>query len=131
MKPPIIDKIRREDLPDAPTWIDKVLLSLNRFMEGVYNLFNKNLTVEDNFDMERKTFTISQTDIDNGYRIKYNLKHIPWGVQLVRLVKDGGSHTVITTAPFVDWTIDNNLLKINGIAGIAATGNYTATIIIM
>ena len=34
-----IDKIRREDLTEAPTWIDKILLTLNRFMEGVYNLF--------------------------------------------------------------------------------------------
>lgn len=45
---PKITRIRREDLPDAPGWIEKLLYPLNLFMEGVYQALNKNLTYAEN-----------------------------------------------------------------------------------
>lgn len=47
-KLPKITRIRREDLPDAPGWIEKLLYPLNLFMEGVYQALNQNLTYAEN-----------------------------------------------------------------------------------
>ena len=131
MKPPILDRIRIEDLPEAPKWFEKVLYLINRFVETVYQLFNKNLTFADNFNAQIFKTRITQNDIDVGYKIKTTVKGTPAGVIKLRIVKVTGSHEAITDAVDIDWEWNDNFIVIKNITGIDSSSSYDISLLII
>ena len=63
-------KLLREDVKEAPAWIDKILGFVNPFFEDVYFSLNKNITLRENIDCDIKeivieTSTTYQNNIPN------------------------------------------------------------------
>jgi len=54
-------KLLREDLKEAPAWIDKILGFVNPFFEDVYFSLNKNITLRENIDCDVREITIETT----------------------------------------------------------------------
>ena len=67
-KLPVINRILKEDLKEAPSWIDKLLYPINTFIESVYNALNKNITFTDNIACQIKqiSFTTQAAYTDGG-----------------------------------------------------------------
>jgi hypothetical protein len=137
MKPPIIDRIRKEDIPQSPAWMERVLYVLNRFLESVVLLFNKNLNYKDNIDSQIYEDTINSTALTTGYKFKVTMKEIPSGVQILKLKRTTESYTSFTVAPWVNWEYltDENTgdrtIKIHNILGIDTTSDYELTLLVI
>lgn len=54
-----INTISRQEMPEAPTWIEKLLFPFNTFMNSVVSALRGKLTFYDNFYAEEKVFTFT------------------------------------------------------------------------
>jgi hypothetical protein len=109
MKPPILERIREEDITDAPDWFKKkVLVTLNRFMETVVQVLTKNVNFDDNFDSQTYTDTINSAALTSGYKFKVSIKGKPKGLQILKIVKTTENWTNFSVAPFPLWEYVDN-----------------------
>jgi len=133
MKLPVLNRIRREDLPDAPEgdWLDVILDTMNRFMEATHKILGGNVTLLDNINGATITVKINQNDIDNEYAIKNPIKGKPIHVIITQIYKDTGSFTNFTPAPYASWIFEDNLIKIKNITGIDSTNKYNVTFLVL
>lgn len=74
MKIGVTSRIRREDLKEAPAWIDGLLGTLNSFIERVVSALTGRLTFQDNFQCkviyEEFTDNIEKiVSVPPGYRV--------------------------------------------------------------
>lgn len=62
-----IKRLIKEEFPEEVRgWIDKLLSTLNLFMEDVYRLHDKNITITDNIDGQVNNFTFDGSVIVKG-----------------------------------------------------------------
>ena len=54
------NKIYKKDIPDAPSWLDRVLDPLNRFMDSATTALRGRLTFYDNIYCETKEFEFTE-----------------------------------------------------------------------
>jgi hypothetical protein len=129
MRIPVITSLNRQDFPDAPDWISKLLYPLQLFMTTVLNGLRNQLTLQDNFSCVIKQFplTAGTLDTDNTFFFPANL-----GRQIVELnaycTNANGSYTPVY--PQVSWNYINGQVVINGIKGLTTgmTYNFTVTV---
>jgi len=139
-KLPSIRRISREDLSDAPAWIDKLLVPLNQFIEQVYLGLNKQLTFEDNFVAQYKTLafrtsaaygTAPLADNFDTISIGLTLGRKVRGILLIDLKVKGASQTVLTSPSGVDWIENNGQAQIRYITGLAPQTDYIFSVLII
>ena len=130
MKLPVIDELRKEDLPDAPEWIDPIINAYNRFAKFMYRALDRNLTIKENLSGDIIVLDkISQNDIDIGYKVKTRVS--PSAVLIGKIAKrDVGSHETITDAVSIDWTYQDGFITIHNITGIDSTSNYNINLLV-
>lgn len=58
-KLPPISRFSREDFPDAPGWIDKLLTPLNASLGSIYGALNGGLSLTDNLKSQVKTLDVT------------------------------------------------------------------------
>jgi hypothetical protein len=122
-KIPVITSLNRQDFPEAPDWVVKLLYPLQLFMNTVLSAMRNQLTLQDNFSCVVKQFalTAGATDINNTFSFPANL-----GRTLVELnaycTNADGSYTPVY--PQVSWNYINGQVVINGIKGLTPTKTY-------
>lgn len=136
MKPPVIDRLREEDIPKAPPWFkQRVLYILNRFMENVVQNLTKNITFEDNFDSQLYSDKISSTALTSGYKFKVTTKNNPKGLLILKIVKTTETWTNFSVAPFPLWEYqdgeEGRNIVIHDILGIDSTSDYNVTLLVV
>jgi len=128
MRLPEITIIRKEELPDAPGWIDRILAPLNKFFKSIYNILDKKVTFDDNITSQKVNIVL--TDNDLPYQIATSLE--PFGVILCQIVEQGvGYHKAITSAVYVDWSFNEGYVKIENITGITSGTKYRLKLLII
>jgi len=128
-KIPVITSLNRQDFPDAPDWISKLLYPLQLFMDTVLNAMRNQLTLQDNFSCIVKQFSITAgaLDTNNTFSFPANL-----GRQIAEVnaycTNANGSYTPVY--PQVSWNYINGQVVINGIKGLTngITYNFTITV---
>jgi len=133
-KLPDLKRILREDVPDAPDWINKIIYPVNQFFEAVYQGLNKQLTFSENFASTTKTVEVVTT---SGYPGTFTALKIPSGlattaegVLIAQISLKGSSYDIITTSPFINWVDVNSVININHISGLAASSTYILKLLI-
>lgn len=127
MKLPLLTQLDRQDFPDAPDWITKLLYPLQLFMTSVYGALNKQLTLQDNLSCVVQQFTIvaGASDTNNTFSFPCNL-----GRQIAELnaycTNADGSYTAVY--PQVSWNYIGGNVVINGIKGLTSTKKYNFTV---
>ncbi len=124
MKLPPTRRISREQIPDAPDWIDQILGPLNQFMENAYLAMNNQLVIGENVAGEIRDLTV-RTD-GAGAIVPFTfvslLKVQPRGLIILQAWSSEGDY-ISTTNP--GWMGNGNILTVSTIGGLAATSTYT------
>lgn len=119
-------KILREDLADAPDWIDRVIEPINSFMENVYQLANKNITDADNvaaqiYELTYRT-TAAYPVMDPVY-FQSSLRTKASGLVVLQAV-DKTTYEPVAGPVYVPWLDINGAIKLYSITGLAASKSY-------
>lgn len=121
-------RIIKEGVPkEYHVLIDAIAPSINDFADQVINAFNKNITVEDNLNMEIKTLEVV---VDGGgiptmsTAFKSNLADRVRGIVVIRAENLTNSMVYPTAAPFITYSENNSVITINHIAGLPASDKF-------
>lgn len=124
-------KIRSEDFkPEQQEVATKIAECFNDFADGTYQTFTKGIDYEN----LRRQLTTLVVNIDKNGRvsqnpeIKLNLIGKVIGVQVMNAVNINDVSIYPTTAPFVSWTVNSNILRILNITGLQANSQYQLTL---
>jgi hypothetical protein len=117
---PVIQQLSRQDFPEAPTWISKLLYPLQLFMTNVLNALRNQLTFQENFSCVIKQFSMvaGATETDNIYAFQW-----PIGRQVIEvsIYASNGDGTYTPVFPQVSWNYINGQVSVNAIRGLTAT----------
>lgn len=144
MKLPIQKKILREDVKEAPPWVDKLLYPINSFFETVFSGLSKNLTFSENIACQIKEIEFNTTGTYDGtaanwVNLKFNktIKTKAQGVWLLQIIDLGNIGTPLSSyRPIegdvcIDWMEDNGQIIIGLIRGLAASKTYSVRFLVM
>jgi hypothetical protein len=129
---PFYRRITQEDLNDAPkgAWKEKLLYSLNLWMQQLYSGLNNNLTPEQNCITQTKQFRLvgSGTPANNTYSFTTNFTYQPIGYDLLSIQPTDNSSPIFTAAPHISWNFGNGSFNVLGISGLTNGVPYLITL---
>lgn len=127
---PTVNQIRREDIPNAPSWIDKVLDPLNQFMEGVYSALNRNLTFTENSLAQKQIFEVVAGASASACTAKFllTMKVKPFTIFLTVTPKGALGDTF---SPSFTWNYDGASINITSISGLTSGTTYSAVALLV
>jgi hypothetical protein len=136
-KLPILDRIRREDLPDSEDWVDNLIRPINRFMEAVYGALNLNLTLDENLAAQTKSIdfttrsdyvSASAWDTIAFAPTTRNRPSVAWVGKISNLT----TGAAIKAAVSISWKMnDSEQVQIDWVGGLAASTRYLLTVVVM
>lgn len=132
MKPPSIKKILREDVKDAPSWVNAIIDPLNNFMESVYQALNKNITFGENvacFIKEITYKTPATYPVMDDVQFLTTLKTKAVGVFLLQAI-DKATYTPAVGPVYVPWYENNGNIVIRPITGLEADKTYIIRLLV-
>lgn len=129
---PVI-KIKREDLKDAPPWINYLIDPLNGFMESVYQALSSNITFQDNVlsFVKEITYDTPSTYPSGVANITFinTLKVRAIGVVVAQAyVKN--AYTPVAGPVYVPWIESNGNIVVSTITGLSASTSYTIRLLV-
>lgn len=127
---PDIRRLNREDFQDAPSWIDPMLNTLNVFMDSVYNLFNKHVSLVENLNTQFVTLKVT-TKSDgtiNPIKQKLTIRGKVTGLVVVRVISEDIANI---TTPFLTWAQNGDVLEISNIANLNNSKEYKIIILVI
>lgn len=133
---PNVKSIRKEDLGDAPDWVDNLLSALNSFMESIYTIVNGNLSFSENINCKIFNYVfITKSDYTtNGWdniNISVKLNNKINGVILLAVYNVTDTATLSLTAKSVEWDEQPNSCRIKYISGLANSTKYQVRLLII
>lgn len=133
MKLPTIKKILREDVKEAPSWVNGLIDPLNAFMETVYQALNKNLTLTENvasFTTEIIYKTVSTYPTSQGtFDFQSTLRTRPIGVMLMQIY-DKSNYTPPPGPVYIPWTSQGSQIVLDTITGLEASKSYLIRLVV-
>lgn len=103
---------------------------INTFLEEVYNLTSKNITIGDNLDQVVKIITVSVNAAGvptTNISFQNPLKNRVQGFQVLRAI--GNSYP--TSQPFISYSEKNNVIYVEHISGIPANTEFQLVILMI
>lgn len=133
MRLPQQKKILREDLKDAPAWINGITSPVNTFMENVYNSLNRNLTLSENIASftQEFTYTTLGTYPTGQANISFlnQLKTKPIGVMVMQ-VYDKATYIPAPGPVYIPWVEVNGSIIIYPITGLEVSKTYLIRVVV-
>lgn len=134
---PTIKQVTREDLREAPDWIERLLNPLNQFMASVYQALNGALTFGTNIrgSVRELRFNTSATyDTGDFTPLEFptglgGVKAI--GCLILQLNESASAETVLTGASVANWTERNGRIAVKYISGLANSTKYTVRFLVI
>lgn len=130
---PKVKRILKEDLKDAPNWIDRMLYPINLFFDSVYIALNKNITFGDNIKAQVKQFEITGGATADLNTTSFSLSiSSPMGLLLLSCIEQSDNYTSITNAVTIpSWRVNGTNLLIDSITGLTSGTTYTITVLVI
>lgn len=129
MRLPTAKKVLKEDLKDAPDWVNNLIQPINTFMENVYACLNKNVTLQDNIGSFIYTFTYKTpstypSDADQEpLEFLNQLKTKPIGVVVLQAYEKT-TYTPAQGPVYAPWIENNGSIILGVITGLAPDKSY-------
>lgn len=133
MKPIPIKWISKEDWPEAPAGVEKLLNPLNLVLDSLQTGLNKGITFEDNITSQIRQFSIKAgaATTDNTFSFASTKKTRPIGLMLLNVYKEQSNYAAIGQAVFVEWVFDGVNINITSITGLTNGSTYNFTVLII
>lgn len=133
MKPIPIKWISKEDWPDAPPGIDKLLYPLNLVLDSLQTGLNKGLTFEENISSQIRQFSIKAgaAATDNIFSFASTKKTKPIGLILLNIYQEISNYTPIGQAVFLEWYFDGININVTSVTGLTSGNTYNLTVLII
>lgn len=127
MRLPTQKKVLKEDLKEAPPWVDNLIQPINAFMENVYQCLNKNVTFNDNiasfiYTLTYKTPVSYPASVD-AVEFLNQLKTKPIGLMVLQ-VYDKSNYEPAAGPVYVPWVENNGSITLGTITGLEAEKSY-------
>lgn len=122
-------RLNREDFQDAPNWIDPMLTVINAFMDSVYNIMNRNISLTQNLNIQIVTINV-ETDTNGDIKpvkLKTTVRGRVAGVSVIRVITTDTS----SISPFVSFTQNENILTISNIASLNSNQKYKIILLVI
>lgn len=138
-KLPSVKRLVREDIPNAPEWIDTLIDPLNTFMEEVYYALDRDLTLNENIiggvsTIQFKTRSDYTTAVDplDGWEIQKLFDPISVKPEFVGIgqITDRDEFTIITAPVSLSWDWLDGEVRIKYIAGLTDSKRYEIKLLI-
>jgi hypothetical protein len=133
MRLPIQKKISREDMKDAPSWVNAIIEPVNNFMNTVYLTLNQNVTYTDNFAsfVKEIDYTTPSTYPMGVSNVSFmnNLKVKATGIHLA-LAVDKSDYTPPPGPVYIPWVEINGSIIIYPVTGLEASRNYLLRLVV-
>lgn len=122
-------ELNRQDIPEAPSWINKLLYPLQLFMIEVRGALTSNLSFQDNVSCVVKQIPLQAgaSDTDNILQFSFPLGRQPITMSIYVARQDGTYEVVY---PQVSWNYVNNNIMVNGINGLTSGKIYNITFVV-
>jgi hypothetical protein len=120
---PTFKRFNVGDFKDAPTWLTKIIVGVNSFMQQVYNLLNGRLTFAENIQAE--LVTLVKRAPFTGFSINTKLPVVT-GVLLL-----GVDGPTFSTAPVLRTRQDGTSIIIEDLTGLVSGEKYTIRILVI
>jgi len=130
MKIPSLKRILREDLKEAPSWIEGVIAPINSFMEYIYQAMNKNISYADNIACTIREFTyITPSTYPTMDNVEFltGLKVKATDARIMQIL-DKDTFMPVLNATSLPWYEDNGTIIISAIPGLTASKSYIVRI---
>jgi hypothetical protein len=133
MRLPTQKKILREDLKDAPTWVNPLIDTCNSFFETVYQALNRNITLSENIygfikELTYKTNSTYPVGVEN-IEFMNSLKTKATSLTLMQ-VYDRATYTPPPGPVYVPWVEDNGQIQIYPVTGLEADKTYVLRLLV-
>ncbi len=125
-----LKRIIKEDFPEEyQELIDKLAFAINPFLEQVSDAFNKKIN---NDNLTREVVSITVENVSGNLRtpvqFKTTLKDKLLGFNIIRAENLTNSSIYPTNAPFISWTINENIISVKKVTGIQDNNKYRLTL---
>jgi len=121
---PSLKRIQREDVPDSPKWVLRLLVPINNFFQNVYNVLTHNVTFQDNFRAEIMEITVDGNSPSTSFELPARIPQ-PIGVLLL------STDTPYSSGASISWQQVGNELQILNITGLDPLEQYTLRILVV
>lgn len=137
---PSIRRIVREDIKNAPDWIESLIGPLNGFMEEIYNALDRDLTIGQNLRGAIKSISFktrstygTASPLTNGWEVQKISNPMQVKPQLVIIgnVIDKDTFLPITSPVSLSWDFLDGIIRINYVAGLQADKRYEINLLIL
>lgn len=133
MKLPNQKKILREDLKDAPSYVNGIIVPVNSFMETTYQALNKNLTLQENIASFVKDITYTTPagyPVMDTITFQNQLKSKPIGVMVLQCY-ERDTYIPAPGPVYVPWVqgISGDIV-VYPVTGLAASKTYTLRVVV-
>ncbi len=120
---PVQQQLSRQDFPEAPDWISKVLYPIQLFMTVVVRALTNRLTLQDNFSFvsNQVNFIAGATPSDNVISFLWELERQPIELTM-HVTRADGVYDIVFPVP--SWNLVGDSIQINGIEGLTSGVEY-------
>ena len=130
--PPKNTPLNREDIPDAPSWFEKVSQTVNPFIQGVSQALAKRLTRAENLASQVKVITVTvPTPVDDLFPLRFKSElPAPYALWIgqVQTISGGGTNGGVSIG---SWSLtQDGQIQIDFIDGLLSAAKYRITFIV-
>lgn len=139
-KLPSIKRVSREDIKQAPGWIELLLTPMNTVFESLYSALNKNLTFSENIASQQKEleFTTASDYVANGTFVpltfQLNMKYRPFSLQICQIIDQTTGAYIPIKEPVScagSWLNLNGVITVSYITGLADSRKYKVVFLLL
>lgn len=126
---PVFRRILREDILEAPPWIDRLLTPINSFFESVYTTLSGTVTFVENIRSSIRDTTFRTLSTYTGG--DFDVIRFPTGIKVkaiglipLQIVEKTSVYTPLKQAVSIDWLDVNGEIQIFYVTGLRNSAQY-------
>lgn len=132
--PPKKTQLNREDLKDAPKWVDKILDVINPFIQAVVAALSRGLTLQENIYSQVKTVVFTTgAAIDDSFPLTFKSElTAPYACWVAQCIPMEASGSVSGGVSIHTWKLTTSgMVEVSYLAGLQPSTKYRCTFIIL